>query len=132
MKIRDGFVTNSSSTNFLIISKEALTKEYLFRKLGFTEDSPIEAQGWELCKNIIEGFKSGLRWFNITEYNKENIEEAFGKSAAEKYEELSKKGYIVYAGHTDDSEYFLTLFFTLDSFVIDDKDFYLNAENCAY
>jgi len=29
-----GFITNSSSTNFLIISKEELTEEYLFEKLG--------------------------------------------------------------------------------------------------
>ena len=35
MKIRMGFITNSSSTNFLIISKEELTEDYLFKKLGF-------------------------------------------------------------------------------------------------
>ena len=34
MKIRMGFITNSSSTNFLIISKNELTAEYLFKKLG--------------------------------------------------------------------------------------------------
>lgn len=35
MKIRMGFITNSSSTNFLIISKKELTEDYLFKKLGF-------------------------------------------------------------------------------------------------
>ena len=37
MKIRMGFITNSSSTNFLIISKEELTEDYLFKKLGFVQ-----------------------------------------------------------------------------------------------
>ena len=35
MIIRDGFVTNSSSTNFMIISKEKLSSSYLYEKLGF-------------------------------------------------------------------------------------------------
>ena len=42
MKIRMGFITNSSSTNFLIISKEELTEEYLFEKLGFIKDGMLE------------------------------------------------------------------------------------------
>ena len=35
MKIREGFVTNSSSTNFLIVSKKELDEAYLMEKLGF-------------------------------------------------------------------------------------------------
>mgnify|MGYP000633358387 CR=1 FL=1 len=53
MKIRMGFITNSSSTNFLIISKEELTEEYLFEKLGFIKDGMLEKQGRELCRSII-------------------------------------------------------------------------------
>ena len=49
MKIRTGFITNSSSTNFLIISKKELSAEYLYKKLGFKNGSPIEEQGWTLC-----------------------------------------------------------------------------------
>lgn len=31
MKIRNGFVTNSSSTNFIIMSKEELTVDNLYK-----------------------------------------------------------------------------------------------------
>ena len=48
MKIRMGFITNSSSTNFLIISKEELTEEYLFKKLGFVQGGVLEEQGRQL------------------------------------------------------------------------------------
>ena len=37
MKIRTGFITNSSSTNFLIISRKELTEDYLFEKLGLNK-----------------------------------------------------------------------------------------------
>ena len=48
MKIRMGFITNSSSTNFLIISKKELTEEYLFKKLGFKKGGMLEEQGLQL------------------------------------------------------------------------------------
>lgn len=48
MKIRMGFITNSSSTNFLIISKKELTEDYLFKKLGFIKGGALEEQGRQL------------------------------------------------------------------------------------
>ena len=42
MKIRVGFITNSSSTNFLIISDKELTSDLLFEKLGFSDKSDEE------------------------------------------------------------------------------------------
>ena len=51
MKIRDGFVTNSSSTSYIIISKEELTGEYLAKKLGLTEKSPNYYEILEVVKH---------------------------------------------------------------------------------
>ena len=48
MIIRDGFVTNSSSTNFMIISKEELSSDYLLEKLGFRKGSSISAAAFSL------------------------------------------------------------------------------------
>ena len=65
MKIRTGFITNSSSTNFLIISKKELTEDYLFEKLGFIGDGQLAEQGHMLCKEIISGIdRGGLRYFD--------------------------------------------------------------------
>ena len=73
MIIRDGFVTNSSSTNFMIISKEELSSDYLLEKLGFRKGSRISAAAFSLVDDIVSATKSGVRWFEVDQINYENI-----------------------------------------------------------
>jgi hypothetical protein len=134
MKIRDGFVTNSSSTNFLIISKEELTEEYLLEKLGFKHNSPIKDAGEQLAYSILNGIEDGLRWykFDFKKPSCDNIYEVFGKKSADKFKKLKKKGYKVYMGHTRSETDYITYFMTCDYFLIDKKDFYMDGRNCIW
>ena len=132
MKIRDGFVTNSSSTNFLIISKKELTPDYLLKKMGFKKNSPIAYLGSDLSSEILRGISRGVRWYDIDEIDYENIKEIFGEKSAEKYEDLSKRGCFSYVGHTGSDDSCLASFMTMDNFIIDEKDFYMNGLNCVW
>lgn len=134
MKIRDGFVTNSSSTNFLIISKEELTNEYLLKKLGFKENSPVRNEGVKLVNSIINYAEYGLRWGKIRNKNPKynEILELFGKKSADKYLKLTKKGYRTYMGNIKNEQDYLTNFMITDYFIIDDKDFYMDGRNCVW
>lgn len=132
MKIRVGYVTNSSSTNFLILSRKELTAEYLYTKLGFIKNSPIEEDAMELCENILNATKYGLIYFNLNEINYDNVKRLFGDKAAEKLQKYEKKGYKSYIGYTSSGDSTLTDFFTTDSFEIDEKDFYVHARNCVW
>jgi len=134
MKIRDGFVTNSSSTNFLIISKEELTEEYLLEKLGFRHNSPIKNTGKLLANSILDGIGNGLRWhkFDYENPSYDNILKVFGKKSAEKFKKLTKKDYKVYFGHTSSDEDYITSFMTCDYFLIDNRDFYMDGRNCVW
>ena len=132
MKIRVGYVTNSSSTNFLILSKEELTVEYLYKKLGFKRNSPIKEEAMELCSNILYATQGRLRYFGFDEVNLENVEKAFGSAAAEKFCKYKNKGYKGYMGYTSSDDGTLTGFFTTDSFEIEEKGFYVHARNCMW
>lgn len=132
MIIRDGFVTNSSSTNFMIISKEELTSDYLLERLGFKKTSCIMNAGVSLADDIDTGIQSGPRWFSIDEIDFEKVLEIFGSESAEKYRKMAKKGYHTYIGHIGSDDDYLTSFMTMDSFVIDEKNFYMDGRNCVW
>ena len=130
MKIRMGFITNSSSTNFLIISKEELTEDYLFKKLGFVQGGVLEEQGRQLCSSIMDAINGGLRYYDYDTPTYESIKEVFGDKSAMIFER--KEGYHAYLGYTSSDDSPITQFFTTDSFEIEDKDFYLNGRACVW
>ncbi len=132
MIIRDGFVTNSSSTNFMIISKKELTYDYLMEKLGFKNSSRIWSSGSSLANDIINATKSGVRWFEVEKIDYDTVLAIFGQESANKFNELSQKGYHTYLGHTSSDDDYLTSFMTMDSFVIDERDFYMDGKNCGW
>ena len=134
MKIRMGFVTNSSSTNFLLITKEELSPEYIFKKLGFKKNSPMEDLAMELCNSLYSGTCLGLyHGQQDEEINENSIRKNFGEYCTEKYKYYNKKGYHTYWGQTatDDGE-ILTAFFTADTFEIEESGIYLNGRKCTF
>ena len=132
MKIREGFVTNSSSTNFLIVSKKELDEAYLMEKLGFKKNNKF---GWlcsDFVSNIIDGTKRGPEYEQIEAIDNSSIEKIFGKKVAEKYKQLEAKGYHAYIGRTNSDDDCLSAHMTVDSFILDDKDFYMYGEHCMW
>lgn len=114
------------------MSKKELTAQYLYKKLGFKKNSPIESAAMEMCENIIYGTNKGLRYFNFDEVTYDNVKEVFGEKAASRYLEYQKKGYLGYMGYTSSDEGTLTSFFTTDSFEIDNNDIYVYARSCMW
>jgi len=132
MKIREGFVTNSSSTNFLIVSKKELDADYLIRKLGFKKNSKLHHAGEELAQSILSGVTYGPRYFKVDEIDYNVVLKIFGQESADKYRELNGKGFHTYIGYTNSDDDYLTAFMTVDHFIIDKKDFYMNGESCVW
>lgn len=60
MKIRAGFVSNSSSTSFLIIAKEDFTPEALRRLMGVDESSPLADMFDELFSSFMGAVRTEL------------------------------------------------------------------------
>ena len=130
VKLRIGFITNSSSTNFLIISSEDINSDFLFNKLGFVEGGKLEQQGRAMCDEIINGSYHGPRGAYQSEPTYEKIKEIFGEKAAEKFR-MTKDAHVLW-GETNSDDTPFTQFFTMDSFEIEDKNFYVNGRACMW
>lgn len=127
MIIRDGFVTNSSSTSFIIISKKQLTGEYLSEKLGVKKDAPNYHAILSLCKEMVEEGKRGFYHHNYEETNYELVKELFGEKTAKKYQKLSNKGYNVYCGSISSEETDIETALCLDCFRVKGRGIYIDA-----
>ena len=130
MKIRDGFVTNSSSTSYIIISKEQLTGEYLAKNLGLTEKSPNYYEILEVCKNMVFDGKRGFYHHTYEESeNYDLIKEIFGEKTANKYKKSIKKGYKIYCGRisSEENDYEITM--CLDYMKYKDSEVFIDASD---
>lgn len=128
MKIRDGFVTNSSSTSYIIISKKELTGEYLAQKLGITKESPNYYDVVLVCKNMVNDGKNGFYHHSYQESMSYNlIKELFGKDTASKYEKAIKKGYEIYCGRISSDETDYEIAMCLDYMKYKDSEIYIDA-----
>ena len=124
MIIRDGFVTNSSSTSFIIISKKQLTGEYLAEKLGVKKDAPNYHAILSLCKEMVE---EGIDFWLAPGANNELVKELFGEKTAKKYQKLSNKGYNVYCGSISSEETDIETALCLDCFRVKGRGIYIDA-----
>ena len=128
MKIRDGFVTNSSSTSYIIISKKDLTGEYLAEKLGLTEKSHNYYEILDVCKNMVIDGKMGFYHHSYEESeNYDLIKELFGEKTANKYKKSVNKGYKIYCGRisSEENDYEITM--CLDYMKYKDSEIFIDA-----
>ena len=135
MKIKTDFITNSSSTCFVVMSKGDFTLEKFMVSLGLTEDSPFRDVFEELFAYIknnlipLHEFITNDKWYKDNQSEEDYIVSIFSKRTFEKIQDAEKNGYDVYMGrlHSDDGE--IISFFCTSSFVIESENLVIDATN---
>lgn len=134
MKVKTDFVTNSSSTNFIVMSKGEPTLQAFFRAVGVSPESMFLDVFVHLFNRFKEGMSPGL-WYarrfgcsTIDEY----VETHFGEDTVKRVKDAEAKGYDIYIGDLDSDNDAIETLFCCDSFVIDSAKLVIDATEDAW
>lgn len=136
MKIRAGFVSNSSSTSFLIIAKDDLNQVDFFELMGINPDSPIADLFVQFYEDVI---KSSTK-IDLKAADKEVPVETLFESRPDrlsqhmikKIKQAQKQGLKAYYGSLDSETSNIQSFFCTDSFEVENEKIYFNGLECIW
>lgn len=137
MKIRAGFVSNSSSTSFLIIAKDDLNRADFFELMGIKPDSPVADLFAQFYQDVIDSARTQV---DFKTANKDVPAEAWfddrpdrlSSHMIKKIKEAKKRGLKAYFGALDSETSMIQTFFCTDSFEVENEKIYFNGLECVW
>jgi len=137
MRIRTDFVTNSSSTSFVLISQDEFSEGVLLDLMGIAHDSPLAGVFailyTHMCDSIEELSTFLLRKGHADLPLVEALKGEFPPQVIERIVAGKSSGSRIYIGSlsSDDGDQ-IEAFFCMDSFEEENEKVYLNALDCAW
>jgi hypothetical protein len=137
MKIRFDFVTNSSSTSFVIICKGKPKKEDFLAAMGAKPTSPFKAFFEDLFFTFIEEMeraeisrKEGQR--DNADSVSDLLKRDFSSETVKRAKTAVKQGKDVWIGRLSSSEEPVESFFCCESLEVDHPKIYIDALECSW
>lgn len=136
MKIRTDFVTNSSSTSFIIISSGDFSQEKFLELMGINIESPMEPLFTALYYSFKESMHPAPEYFSRYKESQKDwftlLQEKFSPEIVSRIGEAQEGNKEIYIGELSSDNNFIESFFCTDSFEIANDSTYINALNCGW
>ncbi len=131
MKLRTDFVTNSSSTSFVLVCKSELSFPAVCRLLGAPQEGPLSKVAMALYESLRDNAWTKERfaewYYDAAETTEGWIAEVFDDKIAQKVSEAERAGQSVYMGRLSTDQTMIESFFCLDSMECESQDLYFSS-----
>lgn len=131
MKMKSDFVTNSSSTAFVLIARSDLTREGVRRLLGVSEGSPLQVIADGLFR-IIESDGVRIQRTESPETIRAKMGDDFTEEVINRVTAAVASGADVRLGSWSSEAEEIESLFCCESLVAENDAFYLNALQCSW